>query len=166
MAEPQTDHDIGPPLIGALLRMPIDHIRGTLLQALRDHGHDDISGAHFQVLRWPGPHGQRPVELAAAAGMSKQAMNYLLGQLEQLGYVTRVVDPDDVRSRRVYATDRGRSTVATIRGAVTELEHDWEARLGAQDFKELKRLLIRLNEVIAEDAAAASSTRPRGGSPR
>ena len=92
--------------------------------------------------------------------MSKQAMNYLLGQLEQLGYVTRAVDPDDVRSRRVYATERGMSTVTTIRAAVTEVERDWEARLGSEDWHELKRILTRLNEVVAEAADAGGATQP------
>ena len=156
MSESPPRHEIGPPLIGALLRMPTDLIRARLLQALHERGHDDISGAHFQVLRWPGPSGQRPVDLAAQAGMSKQAMNYLLGQLERLGYVERVVDPDDVRSRRVYATERGRSTVQTIRGAVREVERDWESKLGSEDWHELKRILTRLNELIAEDAGAPS----------
>ena len=154
MSVPEIDEDVGPPLIGALLRMPIDRIRSTLMKALHSRGYHDITGAHFQVLRWPGPRGQRPVDLAAAAGMSKQAMNYLLGQLEQLGYVTRAVDPDDVRSRRVYATERGMATITAIRGAITEIERDWEARLGAEDWSELKRILTRLNEVIAEDVGA------------
>ena len=160
MAEPEIDQDVGPALIGALLRMPVDFIRRRMIDALHARGYDDISGAHFQVLRWPGPRGQRPVELAAAAGMSKQAMNYLLGQLEQLGYVTRAVDPDDVRSRRVYATERGMSTVTTIRAAVTEVERDWEARLGSEDWHELKRILTRLNQVIAEAADAGGATQP------
>jgi hypothetical protein len=37
------------------------------------------------VLRWPGPNGARPVELAEQANMTRRAMNYLLGQLEELG---------------------------------------------------------------------------------
>ena len=37
--------------------------------------------------------------------MSRQAMNYLLGQLERLGYVERRGDHDDARAKRVYETD-------------------------------------------------------------
>ena len=122
-----------------------------VLGALHAHGFTDIGPAHFQVLRWPGPNGQRPIELAQQAGMTRQAMNYLLGQLEDLGYVERRVDPDDVRSRRVYLTPRGTSTIGVIRGAVSELERDWAQRLGPEDWAELKRLLAALN-----DAAAAS----------
>src|SRR5215212_10074966 len=106
-----------PPLIGALMRIPLDRVYQEILRALHTHGFHDIGPAHVQVLRWPGPDGQRPVELAQQAGMTRQAMNYLLVQLEELGYVERRVDPDDVRSRRVYLTPRGVSTISVIRGA-------------------------------------------------
>ena len=135
-----------PPLIGALLRMPVDRVRHHMLGALHDHGFTDLNEAHFQVMRWPGPNGKRPVQLAEEAGMTRQAMNYLLGQLETLGYLERRVDPDDVRSRRVYLTKRGTSTVSVIRNAVTELDKDWETKLGTNDWKQLKQLLARLNE--------------------
>jgi DNA-binding MarR family transcriptional regulator len=140
-----------PPLIGALLRVPLDRVYQQILHALRERGFTDITSAHFQLLRWPGPRGQRPVELAQQAGMTRQAMNYLLGQLEELGYVERRVDPDDVRSRRVYLTPRGTSTISVIRDAVTELERDWATRLGPEDWDRLKRLLATLNEAAADE---------------
>jgi len=143
-----------PPLIGALLRIPLDRVYQQILRALREHGFTDITGAHFQVLRWPGPRGQRPVELAQQAGMTRQAMNYLLGQLEELGYVERRVDPDDVRSRRVYLTPRGTSTISVIRDAVKELERDWATRLGSEDWGQLKRLLAALNEAATDEPAS------------
>jgi DNA-binding MarR family transcriptional regulator len=39
--------------------------------------------------------------------MTRQAMNYLLGQLEQLGYLVRENAPDNRRSKRIRLTDRG-----------------------------------------------------------
>jgi DNA-binding MarR family transcriptional regulator len=140
-----------PALIGALLRMPVDRVRRQMLGALHAHGFTDLNESHFQVIRWPGPQGKRPVELAEEAGMTRQAMNYLLGQLEALGYLERHVDPDDVRSRRVYLTERGTSTISVIRDAVTELESAWETKLGTKDWQALKRLLVRLNEAAADE---------------
>jgi DNA-binding MarR family transcriptional regulator len=131
--------------------MPVDRVRADMLRALHAHGFTDISSAHFQVLRWPGPDGQRPVELAEQAGMTRQAMNYLLGQLEALGYLERRVDAGDVRSRRVHLTARGASTVEVIRDAVTEIERDWSEQMGPADFQELKRLLHRLNEAVNDE---------------
>lgn len=144
MSEPT----IGPPLLGALLRMPLDVIQRRIIERLSEHGFADLVPAHLAVLRYPGPHGQRPVELAARANMSKQAMNYLLGQLETLGYLERRVDPGDLRSKRVYMTDRGDATREIIRAAVREVEAEWARDLGAKDLEHLRGLLIRLAAIV------------------
>ena len=94
MHTPSPTRSLGPPLLGALLRMPVDEIRERMLAALHAKGFTDLIPAHLIVLRWPGPDGLRPVEIAAQSGMSKQALNYLLGQLEEGGYLERVDDPD------------------------------------------------------------------------
>ena len=87
------------------MRMPVDEIRRRMLAALHEQGFDDLIPAHLIVLRWPGPDGLRPVEVAEQTGMSKQALNYLLGQLEETGYLERVDDPDDRRSKRIRMTE-------------------------------------------------------------
>jgi DNA-binding MarR family transcriptional regulator len=67
----------------------------------------------------------RPSDLAARMKVTKQALNYLLGDLERLGYLERHPDPDDRRSPRIALTDRGRELVPIIRGAVSQTERDW-----------------------------------------
>lgn len=141
---------IGPPLLGALLRMPVDVIRERMLTALHQRGYDDIVPAHLIVLRFPGPDGRRPSEIAAGSGMSKQALNYLLGQLETLGYLERVPDPDDHRSKRVQLTRRGHGAMRTMRTAVAEIEREWEAALGTEDVDQLRAILTRLSAVLAD----------------
>jgi DNA-binding MarR family transcriptional regulator len=131
-------------LFGALLRMPLDVIQRRIIDALHAAGFDDLVPAHLAVLRWPGPDGRRPVDLAAQASMSKQALNYLLGQLEERGYLERRPDPDDPRSRRVYMTERGAATREVIRDAVREVEAEWAAALGEEDLEQLRGLLQRL----------------------
>ena len=95
---------LGPPLIGALLRIPWEIVRRRMLERLHERGFDDLDTAHVNVLLYPGPQGSRPSELAARVGMSKQAVNYLLGELERRGYLERRADPDDRRSRRIVLT--------------------------------------------------------------
>jgi len=143
----QPDHAYGPPLIGALLRMPTDAIRRAILDSAHAHGYDDLTPSHFPVFRYPGPQGQRPVDLAAQVGMTKQAMNHLLGQLEGLGYLERRSDPSDSRSRLVFLTARGEAALIVIRDAVREVEAAWTLEMGEQDMDRLGELLIRLNEI-------------------
>ena len=97
----------GPPLIGALLRVPWEAVQRHMLERLHERGFDDLDAAHLNVFQYPGPQGARPSELAARLRISKQALNYLLGELERLDYLERRPDPDDLRSKRVVLTPRG-----------------------------------------------------------
>src|SRR4029453_13126668 len=92
---------LGPPLIGALLRMPWEEVQRRMLERLHERGFDDLDAARLNVFQYPGPQGARPSDLAARLRISKQALNYLLGELERLDYLERRPDPDDLRSKRV-----------------------------------------------------------------
>jgi DNA-binding MarR family transcriptional regulator len=136
------------PLLGALLRIPADEINRRIIEGLHELGFDDLALPHLAVIRWPGPEGQRPRDLAAQTGMSRQALNYLLGQLETLGYLQRRKDPDDHRSKRIHLTDRGRALVPAVRGIVRKVERQWARELGADDLEQLRDLLERLVGVV------------------
>ena len=136
----------GPPLIGALLRMPWEAVQRCMLERLHDRGFDDLDAAHLNVFQFPGPQGARPSELAARLRISKQALNYLLGELERLGYVERRADPDDRRSKRVVLTARGIAAIGVIREAVSEMETSWGQQLGPKRFDALRSALIELNQ--------------------
>ena len=139
---------LGTPLLGALMRMPVDAIRERMLAALHDQGFDDLIPAHLIVLRWPGPDGLRPVEIAAQSGMSKQALNYLLGQLEETGYLERVDDPDDRRSKRVRMTKRGWAAGQVMRATVGEIEQEFVDAHGKEELESLLAHLKDLNGVL------------------
>ena len=137
---------LGQPLIGALLRAPWEAVRRRMLERLREHGFDDLDAAHLNVFLYPGPQGTRPSELAARLRISKQALNYLLGNLEGSGYLERQPDPHDTRSKRIALTPRGVLAAQTMRDAVIEIEHDWEKQLGPKPFAQLGQLLRELGE--------------------
>jgi DNA-binding MarR family transcriptional regulator len=139
------EQPFGPPLIGALLRMPWEDVQQHMLKRLHQGGFADFDAAYLNVFRYPGPQGARPSELAARLGISKQALNYLLGELERLHYLERRPDPDDLRSKRIALTARGTAAIVVIREAVTEVEAAWAAQLGEKDFAHLRRILLRLN---------------------
>ena len=133
------------PLIGALLRMPVEAIRQRMLEDVHAAGFTDAVPAHSDVFRYPGPHGRRPSDLAAEAGTTRQAMNYLLGQLEQLGYLKRVDDPADKRSRLIELTERGVELRRVLRASVAAIEREFQQDLGERNFDQLRRLLVSLN---------------------
>ena len=141
------DKPFGPPLIGALLRIPWEAVQQHMLDRLHAGGFDDFDAAYLTVFQYPGPQGTRPSELATRLRISKQALNYLLGELEQRGYLERRPDPDDLRSKRIALTSRGIAAVDTIRDAVTDLETAWAHQLGPKRFAALRELLLELNRV-------------------
>ena len=131
-------------LIGALLRVPAHAIHRRLIKELNAAGYDELRLPHIAVFQYPGPDGVRPSTLAERAGISKQAMNQLLGSLESFGYITRSDGTGQGRMRVVRFTDRGTAAYAKIHDILRDIEKEWSEELGARDFKQLKALLIRV----------------------
>jgi DNA-binding MarR family transcriptional regulator len=127
------------------MRMPLDAVLARILLDLHHAGFTDLVPAHLAVLRYPGAENRRPSELAAEARMTKQAMNYLLGQMQQLGYLTRHDDPQDQRFKRVHLTERGHAAERAIRETVAAIEAELEHELGPAQLDQLRQLLIELN---------------------
>jgi DNA-binding MarR family transcriptional regulator len=142
------------PLIGALLRLPWEVVRQRILDGLHAAGFGDLTASHVSLFLYPGPNGRRPTDLADQHQMSRQAVNYLVGQVEQLGYLERRGDPGDRRSKRIALTPRGLEAGQVIRDTVVELEREWARQMGAQRFADLKRLLTELGEISAGSAPA------------
>ena len=134
------------PYIGALLRLAHEEARSRTLRALAERGLGDINQAHERLFHYPPIDGMRPADLAKRLGVSKQALNHLLGQLEKLGYLQRRREQANGHTA-VYFTERGwlvlELTIATMR----QLEADWQRKLGKQRFADLKEALRKLNGV-------------------
>ena len=133
-------------LIGALLRVPAEAIQRRIIMELNAAGFDELIMPHMAVFRFPGPDGVRPGLLAERAGMSKQAMNRLLGSLEDLGYLVRSDSPDEGRARIVRFTKRGHAAYAKAIEILNDIELEWRSELGPKDFAQLKELLFRVWE--------------------
>ena len=138
---------LGPPMIGALLRLPWEAVQQHMLERLHANGFADIDASYLIVVQYPGPQGERPSDLATRLRISKQALNHLLGQLEHRGYLERRPDPDDKRSKRIVLTPRGAKAATTIREAVAEMEDTWSRQLGPKRFNQLRTLLRDLAEI-------------------
>jgi DNA-binding MarR family transcriptional regulator len=137
------------PLIGALLRVPLEEVHRRIIERLHERGFNDVGPAHLNVFQYPGPQGRRPSEITAHARVSKQALHYLLNEIERLGYIERRPDPDDARSKRIVLTKRGEAARQTIRDAVGDVEREWSQRLGVRRFATLKSLLREVYDAVA-----------------
>jgi DNA-binding MarR family transcriptional regulator len=130
------------PFIGALLRMAHQKVVARLLEVLAARGLDDISPAHFGLFLYPPIDGMRPTDLAKRLGISKQALNHLLGQLEKLGYLQR--RRDTAGHAGVYFTERGWLVMQSNVATMLQIEAEWHGRLGARRFADIKAVLREL----------------------
>jgi DNA-binding MarR family transcriptional regulator len=89
-----------------------------------------VGAAHIHITRHLGLGGSRLTELAASAGMSKQAMGDLVDQCEAWGLVTRQADPHDKRARQVVFTASGLLWLAAFRQAVARAENEFSQAVG------------------------------------
>ena len=133
------------PFVGALLRMTNLVSRERSLRTLAERGFTDLNQALLSGFFWPPPDGVRPIELAEQANMTKQAMNYLIGELEKLGYMERRSDTAGGR-RLVYATRRWWQVFEAIWTAQKQLQKEWTAILGKKRFDEFMSTLRQLSE--------------------
>lgn len=137
-----------PPYVAGLLRMAYQTARRRQLQVQFQHGFTDLTQSHLNVLVYPPPDGVRPSELAERCFMSKQAMNNVLGELEDRGYIER-------RSRKgrravlIYLTQRGWRFFEAQWAAMKQLEDEWAAAIGKKEFKKFLKTLRRLSALGA-----------------
>src|SRR6266516_6241307 len=109
--------------------------------AVREHGYEDLRRGHGCVFGNIEPDGSRLTDLAARAGYTKQAVGEVTTDLEQMGYVERVPDPEDRRAKIIRLTERGRAAQTTGQRLIADMEGRWARRYGKARVAELRALL-------------------------
>jgi DNA-binding MarR family transcriptional regulator len=153
------DRNDGPPYIVAMLRLTYWASRERLFEAFMARGLTDLNPALLNVFVFPPPDGVRPTELADRLNMTKQALNYLLGQLEALGYLVRRTGKGG--RKLVFLTRRGWLLYETQWEALRKLEDEWSQTLGVRRFAAVKEALRQLaSPALAESAARFRASEP------
>ena len=114
------------------------------LYALSDDRFPGLRARHYRLLSFLPPEGQRLSRMAAASGLTKQALAQTLAPLQAGGYVDVVPDPSDRRARIVRLTDRGRSVNAAVRVRLAEVEQEWADRVGPERWAGARAVLTEL----------------------
>ncbi|MBP9906432.1 MAG: winged helix-turn-helix transcriptional regulator [Rhodoferax sp.] len=89
-----------------------------------------LTASHIHITRHLTPAGLRLGELAAMAGVSKQAMGKLVDQCAAWNLVERRPDLRDARARQVMFTPTGLVWLAAYEEAVHQTEAELQAELG------------------------------------
>jgi DNA-binding MarR family transcriptional regulator len=114
------------------------------VEAMRDEmGFEDIRAAHTNLFPHIDLEGTRLTDLAKRVGISKQAVGQLVDELEGMGALERVPDPDDGRAKLIrFAREGGKSVLLRGLGVLRDIEADMEEHIGARRMKELHRALL------------------------
>lgn len=132
-------------LLPQIISQVFDRLLDDLHRHLNEAGYEDLRPTHcLNVLRLMDCDGTRPTELARRAGMTPQAMNELVGYLEQRGYVQRVPDPVDRRGRVVTYADRGTAAAEVATTFFADVEDRWDGVVGPERFQDAKRALAEI----------------------
>jgi DNA-binding MarR family transcriptional regulator len=134
------------PTVGVLMFVAHRAVEQRVLAALSHAGYD-VTPAQGRVFARIGPRGTRLTDLAEMAQVTKQTAGFLVDQLEKGGYVERVPDPSDGRSRLVRIVERGRAAQALAAEVEQQIEAEWTRHLGAGEMARLTRTMIRLREI-------------------
>ena len=137
-----------PENLAVLLREPFRIASEQLHERFAERGHPDVRAPHGNVFQFLDSEGTRVSVLAERAQITKQSMAELVIHLEMHGYVERVPDPGDRRAKLVRSTSKGEDVYALAREFVAETEAKWTKRLGRTKMRQLRELLVDLNEAL------------------
>jgi len=132
------------PLIG-LLQDVQRQMADELHERLGKLGYAEIRPAHGCVFGNMQPHGVRLTDIAERARITKQSVGEIVSNLEQLGYVERIPDPEDKRAKLVRLTSRGQEAQNAARAIFAEIEVEWGERIGKKKVADLRAALEELS---------------------
>jgi DNA-binding MarR family transcriptional regulator len=145
---------------GTLLLHAFQGYERWLFEGYRQRGETGLRSKHGAVIANIDPQGTRPSILAERAAMTRPAMGELVDELEALGYVERVADPEDRRAKLIKPTGKTLARQQLAREVNDEIEATYTARLGHQRHRQLRRALIELIELSGTGAEIAQPPRP------
>jgi DNA-binding MarR family transcriptional regulator len=140
---------------GTLLLHAFQGYERWLFEGYQQRGETGLRPKHGAVIANIDPEGTRASVLAERAGMSRPSMGELIDELETLGYVERVPDPDDRRAKLIKPTDQTLNRQRLAREVSDEIERAYIKRLGQQRHRQLRRALFDLIEVSGTGSEVA-----------
>ena len=109
----------------------------------------DLSVAQYKFLKYlySAPKDSvRVVDLETEYSMTHPAVIDILKVLEKKGYTTRIVNPEDARSKIVGLTEKAYAAQVELEGLGDKMEEAVTKNLSSDEKKELIRLLHRMME--------------------
>ena len=106
--------------------------------------HPGIKQSHAAVFSAIGLEGGRIQKIAKVQHVTKQTISVIANELEELGYIERLPDPDDSRQLVLWFTNKGNQFIADSVAAIDSLEDELSGLVGSRDFQYLKEVVCSI----------------------
>ena len=114
-------------------------------------GDDRIRVAHTTLLPFITFEGVRLTEMAEKVGVSKQAVQQLVDELEQMGLVERIPDPTDGRAKLIRFSERGKEGLIQGLGVLEDFEGELARIAGPDELAAAHATLLKLLDALETD---------------
>jgi DNA-binding MarR family transcriptional regulator len=145
-----------PPALIALLSQVRDAVAAELYGGLAERGFAELRPAHGCVFGNIDATGARLTALADRSGLTKQSVGEAVADLEELGFVERVPDPEDGRAKIIRLTPHGAHALAAAEEIFADIEARFAAEVGPERFDEFRETLTRLAALAPAPVAPVS----------
>lgn len=114
----------------------------------------DLTASQCRVLKFlymQENHSARIVDIEKECVITHPTVLGLLDSLEKKGFVSKIVNPEDARSKLISLTPKAKGIQAELQAVVAKIDHAWVENLTTQERKELQRLLLKLLKIESEE---------------
>src|ERR1700723_735599 len=129
----------------ALLGSVKEELLEEMYRRVATAGYGGLRPSHGCTFRYLDIDGSKLSDLAEQSGMTKQAFGEHVANVEALGYVVRLPDPEDGRAKLIVPTPRGREALLLGREIFAEIEREWAAALGVERVAALRETLREIH---------------------
>lgn len=119
-----------------------------MLHEAHRRGHDMIRPGHNAVFATLPDEGARASDMAARAGITKQAMGEAIRDMVDLGLVRMSPDPSDRRAKLVTWTEAGLAVARGGKQHMYELEQLWKDTFGEQEYETARKVLEGITDLM------------------
>ncbi len=114
----------------------------------------DLTASQCRILKFlfmQQNQSARIVDIEKECAITHPTVLGLLDSLEKKGFVLKIVNPKDARSKLISLTSKAKEMQMELEATVANIDHMWVENLSEHERKELQKLLQKLLRLESEN---------------
>lgn len=112
-----------------------------LLSRLAQLGFDNVTSTHMNFLGALDCADNKAADIARRLNMTRQAVHKIVREIETLGYITTVRNPESKNSKLIRFTAKGEKLISAVRKLFAELDTHIEQQFNESNYQNLLKFL-------------------------